>query len=654
MTNLDEEKKQFLSQVREDYIDMINQQVIYEERARQYRLIFTLAEKYRQGDAKSIAEFIDSEKKNAEKDKNSIKTNLSSLNGAYESINSKKYFIPMLELEYCILTTCNIPDSLLGNISFKDTSFEEDVDFNSGNDSKSNMEKLFNLRFNANVLDEAKKSALNINLITHAHVIVVSLSFFPDNWPAFLDVFKSKYKETENNRYSLLYFLTAWFELRPKHFLKMFPHLIDLIEDCDDGDLLIKHLKIIFDYSKRNMYFRFLPLDSIPSKFKLNYIQTSDYHKIISGTDVTTMQNSFKSNMLKRFDFSSKKFCGETEDNSGKNTAPDTNQNQNQNQNQKNKSKNAKGKPKNTNNNPNTNNNNNNSNENANTNANQKEEYPQQPNLQDFADAIIILMTAVQNSLSLDFFIPNDIKDNNISPQSDAFEKMDKINLQTTKHLKDLFTQSEFNYWKDKIKTIEIGQAGSQKMKAILEGFSNLIVDIMQTKKKDKTTNDATFEQIVKNIQILIEKVKEIDNVIADKFLKINLEEIENIIPDECIGKLRQYQTKSGDSLPVPDCFLTEEQNQFKMEHTIVATKDDKKYKNLLDITSNIFKLLELRPIPKNLHMSKYSYDVSHLDHAKNHNDANQQYVDPWAIRTIFYNFTKYIFDDKYQFDFQV
>ena len=126
----------------------------------------------------------------------------------------------------------------------------------------------------------------------------------------------------------------------------------------------------------------------------------------------------------------------------------------------------------------------NHNNDNDNQNKNQtKNDYPQQPNLQDFADAIIILITTIQNALSLDCFIPEKTEDLNISESNDVYKNFHEINYQSTKHLKYLFTESEFDYWKEKINTIEVAKKGIQKLKAILEGFE---MNICLTKDYEK------------------------------------------------------------------------------------------------------------------------------------------------------------------------
>lgn len=702
MSDLDEERKQFTSQVRDEFIELINQQVKLEEKSRQYKLIFQFAEKYKQGDAKSIHEFIDSEKKIAEKDKNSVRTQGQSQRTASESINSRKNFIPMLELEYCILTTGELPKSLFpDNFSESKSSIENlQIDFNSSKQEQSEIDKIFNTSFQCNVIQLSKVKDSKLKEITHAHVVVACLSFYPKNWRIFLEKFKTIYIKSNEKRYSFLHFITTWFEMRPKHFLKMFPYLIDLIEECDDGDLLIKHLKIIFDVSKRNMYFRFLPLDSVPHKFKLNYIQTSDYHKLISGTDVTTMQNSFKSNMLKRFDFANSKFCGDTKgdksnekpnDNSNQQPTPGSGKNKNKkkgNNNPASKQSNTQPPKQNTNTNETT----------TEPSAAKKEDYPQQPNLQDFVDAILILITTVQNALSFDFFIPPKTIDENIIIKDEneehetIYDKMDSIKLQETKNLKYLFTESEFSYWKEKIKSIEVAHEGIQKLSKIFDGCSNWIVEVLNNQRADSPASQNVFKTILNNYKKLYEEVSNVDVFIANRYLTINLDElrddISKALKDQNIFKdFEKYRITKNDSKTqndenkkdqsdILDRFLREDQINYKIGHKIIVDKESQ-YEQLLDITVNILSLLNIKPTLDNkVHMEGYLFEAftpkseskseSKSDNNNNNSSNNQfdtnddkiqQYVDPWAIRIIFYNFTRFIFDPKYKdlnFKFEV
>lgn len=666
MTELADENKQFFLKVRDDYIDMIKEQIILEEKSRQYKLIIQLAEKYKQGEPAAIHEFIEMEKKQAEKDKSSLKTNINSLVQANDTLTSRKKFIPMLELEACILTTCELPKSLfpspIQNIvenvedstknpqAIKPISLLKDIDFGFA-DAKSqeeNIRKLFNVPFQeefkefTNQSKELYKiSENNFLTISHAQITVASLSFYPQNWTIFLSEFKRDYKEKPKNRYSLLYFLSVWFEMRPKHFLKMLPYLIDIVEDCNDGGLLVKHLRIIFDVSKRNMRFRFLPLDSVPPSFHLNYVQTSDYHKLISGNDVTTMQNSFKSNMLKRFEFTSKSGTP----NANKNQKPNSNSNQTTN-NKSQSNSNTKSEDKQT--------------EKSNDNPNEK--YPQQPNIDDFIDAILILLTTIQNALSFDCFIPNHIIDLNIT-NIKKYEEMNSINLERTHNLKNLFTPNEFNYWKNKINTIEVAQKGAAKLSAILHGFSDWVVDTITSQKKDIKSVDV-FSSIKENVISLIEGVAKYDRYIAQKYLTIDIDaiknhEIINSIPSDFLPALEKYsKTSNKDTrlLDIPECFFSTDQTLYKAEkaNIYIDKEKDHNYKTLMEKTYDILVLLEMRPKLDTVHMKNYDFESVGNKEFHNHNEVDQRYVDPWAIRIMFYNFTRFIFDTPNDFKFEV
>ena len=94
----------------------------------------------------------------------------------------------------------------------------------------------------------------------------------------------------------------------------------------------------------------------------------------------------------------------------------------------------------------------------------------------------------------------------NISESNDVYKNFHEINYQSTKHLKYLFTESEFDYWKEKINTIEVAKKGIQKLKAILEGFSNWFVEVLNSQKQEK---NPVFNTINNNFTKLFNKVKE-------------------------------------------------------------------------------------------------------------------------------------------------
>lgn len=403
MNILIDELNQFENMMRKEYMDRLKNQIEIEADARYYRFIVKLADNYRKGNVEKIRNIIDEENKAIKNDIERLGKELPKVKERKDTIYERKCYIPMLEFELCILTTSPLPNSL-----FLPEIFRESKIINPQILDKftCEIESFFKIPFNFLVDADGN--------ITHAHVTIAYLSYSPSHWNKFLKQFKKNYIKKPEVRFSYLYFLSIWFEMRPRHFLTKFPIFVNFIEKINDGCLFSKHLCIILKQAKWNVNFMFLPLDAISPSFHLKYLQLSDKNKVIVGVDANSMQNSFKSSMMKKFDMkkklspfnprtesnvieqkdseadndnensadTNKQNSSESHDANNKNSNSNNSNNSNaggggQNKNKKNKNKNANNKnanesnaSSNVNSNKNPNNNSKNTNPNANNNSN--------------------------------------------------------------------------------------------------------------------------------------------------------------------------------------------------------------------------------------------------------------------------------------------
>ena len=486
MNILIDELNQFENMMRKEYMDRLKNQIEIEADARYYRFIVKLADNYRKGNVEKIRNIIDEENKAIKNDIERLGKELPKVKERKDTIYERKCYIPMLEFELCILTTSPLPNSL-----FLPEIFRESKIINPQILDKftCEIESFFKIPFNFLVDADGN--------IKHAHVTIAYLSYSPSHWNKFLKQFKKNYIKKPEVRFSYLYFLSIWFEMRPRHFLTKFPIFVNFIEKINDGCLFSKHLCIILKQAKWNVNFMFLPLDAISPSFHLKYLQLSDKNKVIVGVDANSMQNSFKSSMMKKFDMKKKlspfnprtesnvieqkdseaandnenisdtnnKNSSEIHDANNKNSNSNNNSNNNaggggQNKNKKNKNKNANNKnanesnassnvnsnknPNNSNNknannssaNPNANNSNKNTNETivVNNNNNAAAAVNDSQNRFELFKAFVVCLLAIQNSLSFDCFLEFG-PDSELENSDEYFKKCDKY-TQTVKFYK--------------------------------------------------------------------------------------------------------------------------------------------------------------------------------------------------------------------------
>lgn len=594
----------YYRKVRENFIEEIKNQILMEEKARQYSFILRFAEKIQTCGPEALSDFLNIEKKSAEKEKLNIDKQIEQIKKNVISVYERKCFIPMLELETCILTTHKLPDILY----FLHVRFRPAKPISENLDEKmlESVEDLFTIPFDY-VYDQLK-----IN-ITHAHIALLYLSINEtiETWEAFFNLFVANYNEHISERLRYLYFFTIWFEFRPKHFLSMTPYIFSIVEQADDGDLLIKHLKTIFDIAlARNIKFKYLPLDSVPFTHHVKYAQYSNYHKKIEPTDPVNMINTFKSNHLRRFDLATYNFA---------------------------------------------------------------DQQTNHPNSDDFLQAFAIAIATFLNSLSLDILLyqPDKTPIQMSRSYLDKRKQMQSTDIANTHHLCDLFTTDVFEQVKTIVSKLEYSNSHIERMRNCLYGFSLWVAEII---------NENNLGTVAKNIETIHNSVAAASKECA-KFIKVN--------PRFLTPNLqKQFDLKlvDEDSIEIPECFLTETQKTIRTKFLkpIPSQQGDskafffkafdksrpanpekeffkmsseeqkqKKYSDWVLYTQAIIDILNNKPQLNGINMNGYDLDaILKSDCNVNFNELlkkRQQFVDPWAIRIIFYNLTKHIFDNKNQ-----
>ncbi|OHT08953.1 hypothetical protein TRFO_22280 [Tritrichomonas foetus] len=697
------ERRQYKDKIIEKLKKQTEEQIEQEYQARKLKIIYNIAKLYAKPAERT--KYISEEENQLIKDKRSIDLSISKIDAAKNRLLERKKYIPMLEFEYALLTACQIPqqlylptfhkyfknkeinsrqfDSLNIEIKFDDFKqfFSSDIKFYTKLPKNNDMTEYFRNLSNNDLESRYKK----LNL-THAHVTVVFLSLLEggvDSWIPFLEYFCEFYEKNPSERFSLLYFITVWFELRPKHFLRMVPCFIDFVDKVNDQGYFAKHLCMILEYSKRIMKFKALQLDSIPAEARLRYVQFGDYHKQILGTTAENIQNSFGSNMIKKHDpFSVKAFMDSLS-----------------------KASKSKDKKKET----------NDSGNEPSTEQENPDNDDSRPNDEDFYQAFIICLSAIRQTLSLDSFInfanntdiiinsssnvtsntnsstntanensdqmhsnesnnrsdekhfTHDSKNNFINQeQMKKFDdQMDSIDLLKTKNLKNYFTQEEFGYWQNNIKKINCNNYEIVKLSRLFDGIPlhlhRQVESCIKNTQKDFTID--IKQQGLKHLLNIIQKFREPSK--SDQSPKqtkyLNYHELLKfairIFPetyalmksDDNFSRFaKDFEQLQFVQRPLisPTCFFTEQQNkyfsQFHLLNCLKVEADEQKYtyKNVKTITEHILNLMLMKPDLKDIDTKGIDLSMS---------NAGKQFVDPWAIRIVFYLMTEAVFqeDDK-------
>ena len=500
--------------------DDAKEQVINDIKSDKLRFIYFLIQKYKNKKNRDL--FI---AKNKERIQNMIKI-AKKVNGEIEqacnNIPNRSKLIPMLEIEACLLTTKALNRSLyLHNLLKSETKSQIEYDQMFESVTIKDMNSIFTLPFNTkvelstkfneflNTLDEEKdkfyisrfRQKFNKFELTHAHVVVFWLSLNdPDVWINFIECFKNTYIHNPESRFHLLFYLSIWFELRPKHFLKFFSWHVDFIESVNnDQGLLCKHFILIFEEAKRNVKFKFLQLDSIPSDLHLKYVQFSDYHKNIFGSDIISIQNTFTSNILKK----------------------------NQPFHMKNLQSNDT-----------------------------------RPNEDDFVQAFIILLNASLYTLSLDAFISKSkyhVINDFIPKQILEWEKKIRtLDFEKTNNLKKVMKKEEFDYWSKETLSINCNITEIEKLRSLLSSIPKYIDSLLKLQNEELLNLLSNIKSMMSKIKIYDEFLSQFFGITEHGFELINQnQKILSNIKDEYQQLIVCINNES------PYCFFTKYQQMY-------------------------------------------------------------------------------------------
>lgn len=111
-----------------------------------------------------------------------------------------------------------------------------------------------------------------------------------------IEQFALHYFKDPRNRFQYLLFLSIWFEMRPKHFLKYIYYFLYIVvenQQLNDGGLLAKHLLAILSAAEWNLMFQYLPLDAVGSSLKLIYESLDGHDVFIAGSSSKAVSNRF-------------------------------------------------------------------------------------------------------------------------------------------------------------------------------------------------------------------------------------------------------------------------------------------------------------------------------------------------------------------------